>query len=177
MSFRKTITIFSCVLTLACAIAIHSVISTVKLDTLNLLGLYFVLVSLIFGLVYLILGFTKNLSKLYKASILIGALNALMSILLSLNESFDTTALITTSLAFALYVVMLVANNLGRKKSFIICIIIMSIRITGIITNYLILKDFMNPQVLNICGQFAIIVMVFAATSAKYVDKSSRNAE
>lgn len=176
-TFRTLVVVFSCLLTCVCALTITSVIMNNVLDSISLIGLCFVLISLLFGFVYLILGFSKDLSKIYKTCILIGTLNALMSIVLSLKETYNTVALITTVIAFGLYVVLLVGTNLGKVKSYVLCILIIIIRIMGIVANYMLVKDILHPQVLNIIGQLAIILMVFIATSAKYIDKENRGSK
>lgn len=176
-TFRTLVIVFSCLLTCVCALTTTYVIMNDTLDSLNLIGLCFVLITLLLGFVYLILGFSKDLSNMYIGCILIATLNALMSVVLSLSEKYNTVALICTGLALALYTVLLVGRNLGKTVSYTLCILIIIIRILGIIFNYMAVKSFLAPEVLNVCGQLAIILMIFIATTAKYIDKENRGSK
>lgn len=173
-AFRTLVIVFSCFLTCVCALTTVYVIINDSLDSLNLIGLCFVLITLLLGFIYLILGFSKDLSNMYIGCILIATVNALMSVILSLSEKYNTAALICTGLALVFYTVLLVGRNLGKTVSYALCILIIVIRVLGVIFNFVATNSFLNPQVINVCGQLAIILMVFIATTAKYIDKDNR---
>lgn len=172
--FSKLVTAFSCLLTLVCSIAVGKVIIANQLEGLYLAEAILIFASLIYSLIYLLLGFRKDLANLYKKSIALSTLNALVVTIASVNEINPYASVMFCTISFGLLMVLLCAENLGSTKSYIICIIILVLRAAGFASNLFVVGDITNDSVVLIGAQLALSLMVFVATSAKYVDKNQR---
>lgn len=175
--FSKLVTIFSCLLTIVCAIAVGKVILANELEGLYLAEAVLIFASLIYSLVYLVLGFRKDLADLYKKSIALSALNGLVVTVASVNEVNPYASVMFCTISFGLLMVLLCAENLGATKSYIFSIIILILRAAGFAINLLAIGDIANDNVVLIGAQLALALMVFIATSAKYVDKNNRGSK
>lgn len=172
--FSKLVTVFSCLLSLVCSIAVGKVILSNQLEGLYLAEAVLIFASLIYSLIYLLLGFKKDLASLYKKSIALSTFNALIITIASVNEINPYASVLFCTLSFGLLMVLLCAENLGSTKSYIICIIILVLRAAGFVSNLLVVGDITNDSVVLIGAQLSLALMVFVATSAKYVDKNQR---
>lgn len=173
-TFYKLVTIFSCLLTIVCAIALGKVLLANTLEGVYLAGAVLIFASLIYAFVYLILGFKKDLASLYKKSIALSVLNALIVTVASVNEANPYVSVMFCTISFGLLMVLLFAENLGETKSNIICISVLVLRAAGLASNYMAIRNILDDKVVLIGAQLALALMVFVATEAKYVDKTKR---
>ena len=160
-------------------IALLSAIGTVvlvlcsDLEVLYKGGAIFDLVALFFAFFYLAKGYGKAQAKYYKISMLFNALNALFVTAVAANEKTKHVSIIMCAICFGLILLLALGENLGMKKSLIICLIVVFIRASGLISQYIITKNF-DPVCVLVVSQLVLALMILACTLAKYEDKQAR---
>lgn len=173
--FYTAALIFSCLLLILSVIGVGKVVVSHSVNGMYLVGAIFVLVSLIFALYYISYGYSKNLALLYKTSIALATINALIVTAVSVNEDMEYLPIIFCTLCFGLYMVLLFAEDLGKTKSYVFASLIVIIRASGLISNVIAFKSITNDYVILVVAQLALAIMVLVSISAKYIDKTNRN--
>ena len=167
-------TIATLVLIVLCVIGVAKVIREQTLSELYVAGAMFVLISLVFGFIYLILGYSKMTAPVYKIAIAVAALNALLVTTTSVNEPTVYISIASCAICFGLYCVLLFAKDLGKQKSLIICGAIVFIRAIGLFSNIASYGSLTSNEVILIGAQLALAIVITLITIGKYIDKKSR---
>ena len=131
------------------------------------------IVCLIFAAFYILNGYTKNAAKYYKVYGALLAIKHLTGILSGSIESGTPFGIMILSLSLVIVLVLLLSENLGKTKSFILCglnvilgvgLLLYSV-IKGNIPTILIMSNIVNIDLACLFG-----IMTFA----KYLDKAER---
>lgn len=165
------ILIINAFLALVCAIGI--VYSTVysELDMYYLVESMCAVVSILFTLIYLIHGFRKSYSEYYTAAMYINAFNAIVVSAVSINEAIRYIPTISCTLAFGCILVLAVAKDLGKTKSYVLSSIVVVCRVLGLSTLFV---EGITPITLLVISQLVLAVIILICTIAKYNDKEIR---
>lgn len=132
-----------------------------------------ILITAVFALFYSVLGYRKFAAVFFRAFLLSYAVTTLvMCVALSQVSNTNILALVCNIIIFAGLCVLLIAENLGKQKSFVISSLITGLTVVSPLIN-VIARGFYIESV----PQFCMIVFAFIAgimVYAKYVDKEER---
>lgn len=165
------------VLALPCAVfAIMSMLNDAS-PALVKLGSIVSFLGMIFALVYIILGFSKEMAIAYKAYLICFLISMFISIILVAytNENVAVQEGLYT-LMFAFVMVMTLGKNIGRRISLIYCLIIFVLSIFLLLNAMVAIKD---PDLNMLIAwknstYVAQAVLLLTITAAKYEDKKER---
>lgn len=150
-----------------------------ELSVLQSVNLWVNVAALLSSLVYLVLGYKKNAAVFYKLFASAFALSQFVSIL-SLAKENNYLGLSCYAVLFALILMLALVADMGKKKTFIICFIILILGVFLLVINF-----FSSPGniintgdwLLKLVCSFSVIVMaavMWLMATAKYLDKDAR---
>ena len=130
---------------------------------------FFNATSLIYALFYIIEGYQKNASLYYKNyGILLAISQAISLAIVSVYNPTVTNIIVVGLELFAILGIVL-NEDLGKNKSFILCLLL--IVLNGI---SIFISSKTNISYCNIYCKFTLTLLLSILTYAKYVDKESR---
>lgn len=126
--------------------------------------------------IYLIEGFKKEDSKKFKASVIATTVNALIVTIVSIAEKIDVVPIVMCAIAFYILGYLSVIKNIGKKTSYILCGILVLIRLLGLISGLLTLRNVPNgsSMIILMFSQLSLAILMSVLEYAKYFDKLSR---
>lgn len=179
MENRKKLNLFVLIINaLLTAVSIYLLLAALIESDSNILQNIEIIADLVacsIALFYLIDGYSKGLAKRYQLFLIVTAINALAVAVLSIGEKTPMISVVMCSIAFVILLVLSFYKNLGKTISYILCTILLFIRLSGLLSNVLILSNQMPA--LNFAlfvSQISLALLVFVSTYAKYTDKASR---
>lgn len=142
------------------------------------LGAIISFLGIIFALVYVILGYSKEMGVAFKAYLVCFLGSLFVSILLV--ASTDENVVVQEglySLMFAFVMVMTLGKNIGRRISIIYCLIIFVLSILLLLNGMIAIKDSGLNMLITWKNSTYIMqaILLFTITIAKYEDKRMRN--
>ena len=131
---------------------------------------------LVFAGFYIINGYTKDAAKYYKVYGALYAVKHLMGILSGSAKSGTTFGIMVLALSLVITLVLLLSENLGKTKSFVLCGLLVILGVVllvhslsqGNIPTILIMSNIVNVDLAYLYG---------IMTYAKYLDKAERGTE
>lgn len=126
--------------------------------------------------IYLLEGFRKESSKKFKATLIATTVNALVVTVVSIAEKIDVVPIIMCSIAFYILGYLTIVKNIGKKTSYILCGILVIIRLSGFISGLLTLRNVPNgsSMIILMFSQLSLAMLICVLEYAKYFDKQSR---
>lgn len=139
------------------------------------------ILTLIFGLIYALMSYKKNIRILYKLfmiSLVVGELCDTI-IVITQNE-LSLTNLFIYLLSLVLFTLLAGSRDYGFTKSFLLIIgliIVRVISILGLLPVYSSKKELVASELLLNIGQLVLVATTSLMIFGKYIDKNSRGTE
>ncbi len=166
----KVILILSIVLIVAALVASIYYISIVN-EPLELVSLILKVITLIYAIYYMFFGYSKNAALYFKFFLALVTITFAFQVVIAVFYELSSVATLLWVLSFAIMFVLTTGLDLGKKKSFIYCAILLAVNII-----YIIVMLFVNPaiELLSAVVIFILACLVSVMTYAKYLDKTER---
>ena len=150
-----------------------------ELTVLQTVNMWVNVAALLSALVYLMMGYKKNAAVFYKIFASVFALSQFVAVLSVAKYREDYTGISCYTVLFALLLMLALAEDLGKKKTFITCGVILAVGVLLLALTY-----FATPQAsetgtwfMELVLSFSVIVMsavMWLMAVAKYLDKEAR---
>ena len=128
------------------------------------------IVSLVFAAFYILSGYRKNAAKYYKVYGALLAIIFLISILTASVNSRGSIGIMAASLSLVFVLVLLLSENLGKAKSFILCGLLVIFNVVLLIIGQNVTATTVIAKLVKIDLACLYGIMTFA----KYLDKTER---
>ena len=131
---------------------------------------------LVFAAFYILNGYTKNAAKYYKVY---GALLAsifLISVLSGSVNSRSSIGIMAASLSLVIVLVLLLSENLGKSKSFVLCglLVIINIVFPIYVITPMMARGSSDYSLITPLVKIDLVCLYGIMTYAKYLDKAER---
>lgn len=157
-------------------------ISFFEMSALIKIDVIVCIISLIFGLLYSLFGYKKDVAKYYKTFMILYVLSSLISVLVPIIDTINGNITIT-NIAFAIFGIIILicacmlafGKDLGKGKSTNLFLIVLSICTIKILWNLVIESPLAYSS-----ASFAYLIQAFIVcvlVTGKYKDKQARGSK
>jgi len=133
------------------------------------------ILALVCGIIYIVKGTTKKAASWLKYFEGFEGIAMLASVARVASIGKSTLSVVLTAFAFGLLCILCYAENLGKKRSYTIGIMLVIIEVIKIIKAFTTTLRF--SRILVQCTQLLIIVVLVLLLTYKYKDKEARGAK
>ncbi|MBQ0026352.1 MAG: hypothetical protein KBS79_03165 [Lachnospiraceae bacterium] len=145
-------------------------IANAEMNTTRIISHIMAIACLAFAGFYIISGYRKNAAKYYKVYGALLAVIFLISILSSSVNLRGPIGIMAASLSLVIVLVLLLSENLGKTKSFVLCGLLVIINII----DFILLQDMSANVVITKSIKTDLTCLYGIMTYAKYLDKAER---
>lgn len=142
-------------------------------DVFSLIGLAMTVLDLIFAGFYIINGYRKDAAKYYKIYGLLLAVKYTIIVVHSIilgSLPFE----IFNALTLVIVLVLTLSSNLGKNKSFILCGLLVILRVICFVIRIALIQATNINSILSHMANIDLVCLYGIMTYAKYLDKTER---
>lgn len=171
--------IIQAVLIISCLVLNGIILSNEKASTEFALNAGLEVLALLFAFFYIIYGHRKAVARFFKSYVTITAFAALITLsTYSIVKSAQSILLyLVYALVFGLLVTIRLSLDFGKKKSFVICCIIILAYLVVFIQALVIEAKFISYPVISALSSLILAVNLFIMIALKYADKAERGSK
>lgn len=137
--------------------------------------------ALLVALIYVNVGFTKDLSGVYKVFLGCYTLTLFCSLVGTSVSAESTLSTVLAALAYGLVITLAVGKDLGKIRSMFLCVAVVVVSAAQFVEN-----GFLHPELqlggetldsllmIRVASLLAMSVVLGVSTVAKYIDKAAR---
>lgn len=169
-----TIVVINCLLALICGGSAIYVSFSNNMDVFYKIEAIADLLALLGASIYLVLGYKKGVASVFKTSMYICALHALLVTALAVNEEVKYIPVISCAISYGNIFLLALGKDLGKKMSYGLAITVVILRTLGFVSSIFSGLGLFNTYSVLVLSQLVLALFVLIIVYAKYTDKKSR---